>query len=77
VSSAGDYGDNGFLEEHSCLIRGRPTRVVVSVHHNPTGKVQALAVLHRPRSSVLLFSRLMAEKFAGTPVAEYFLTSES
>jgi hypothetical protein len=31
---------------------------------------------HRPRSSVLLFSRLMGENFAGTPVAECFLTSE-
>ena len=76
-SFAGDYGDNGFLEEYSCLIRGRPTRVIVSVHRNAAGKAHALAVLHRPRSSVLLFSRLMGEKFAGTPVAEYFLTSES
>jgi len=33
-------------------------------------------VLHRPRSSVLLFSRLMGEKFAGTPTAEFFLTGE-
>ena len=76
-SFAGDYGDNGFLEEYSCLIRGRPTRVIVSAHRNAAGQAQALAVLHRPRSSVLLFSRLMAEKFAGTPVAEYFRTSES
>jgi hypothetical protein len=76
-SFAGDYGDNGFLEEYSCLIRGQPTRVIVSVHRNAAGKGQALAVLHRPRSSVLLFSRLMGEKYAGTPVAEYFLARGS
>jgi len=76
-SYAGDYGANGFLEEYSCLIRGRPTRVIVSVHRNAAGKAQQLAVLHRPRSSVLLFSRLMGEKFAGTPIAQYFITGES
>lgn len=76
-SFAGDYGNNGFLEEYSCVIRGRPTRVIVSVHRNAAGKAQALAVLHRPRSSVLLFSRLMGEKLAGTQPAEYFLASES
>ena len=76
-SFAGDYGDNGFLEEYSCLIRGRPTRVIVSVHRNAAGKAQQLAVLHRPRSSVLLFSRLMGGKFAGTPIAEYFITGQS
>ena len=76
-SYVGDYGDNGFLEEYSCLIRGRPTRVLVSVHRNGAGKAQQLVVLHRPRSSVLFFSRLMGEKFAGTPIAQYFITDES
>jgi len=27
---------------------------------------------YRPRSSLLLFSRLLGEKFAGTPIAEHF-----
>lgn len=62
--------------EYSCLIQGQPTRVIVSVHRNAAGQAQELAVLHRPRSSVLLFSRLMGEKFAGTPTAEFFLTGE-
>ena len=30
---------------------------------------------HRPRSSVLLFSRLMGEKFADTAIGEHFITS--
>jgi hypothetical protein len=76
-SFAGDYGDNGYLEQYTCKIHGEPTRVVVTVARNAAGKAQQLAVLHRPRSSVLLFSRLMGEKYAGTPLAQYFITSES
>jgi hypothetical protein len=44
---------------------------------NAAGKAQHLAVLHRPRSSVLLFSRLMGKRYTGTPLAQYFITSES
>jgi hypothetical protein len=76
-SFVGDYGDNGYLEQYTCKIRGEPTRVVVTVARNAAGKAQHLAVLHRPRSSVLLFSRLMGEKYAGTSLAQYFITSES
>lgn len=76
-SFVGDYGDNGYLEEYTCQIRGEPTRVVVVVKRNAAGKAQHIAVLHRPRNSLLLFSRLMGEKYAGTPLAEYFITNES
>lgn len=74
---AGNYGDNGFLEEYSCQIHGEPTRVVVTVHRNAAGKAQRLVVNHRPRSSVLLFARVLGEKYAGTPLAKYFVTGES
>ena len=73
----GNYGDNGFLEDYTCKIHGEPTSVVVTVTRNAAGKAQKLVVNHRPRSSVLLFARLMGEKFAGTPLAKYFITSES
>ncbi len=73
----GDYGDNGFIEEYTCLLKGEPTRVVVTVTRNATGKAQHLVVNHRPRSSVMLFARVMGEKYAGTPLAEYFITNES
>ncbi len=73
----GDYGDNGFLEDYTCKIRGEPTSVIVTVARNAAGKAQHLVVNHRPRSSVLLFARLMGEKFAGTPLAKYFITGES
>ena len=73
----GDYGDKGFLEEYTCLIQGAPTSVVVTVHRNVAGKAQHLVVNHRPRSSVLLFARLMGEKYAGTHLAKYFIAGES
>jgi hypothetical protein len=70
---AGEYGDSGFLEDYASAVKGQPIGVVVVVNRNSAGKTQRLVVLHRPRSSLLLFSRLMHEKFAGTPIAEHFL----
>ena len=75
-SYTGDFGDNEFIEEYTCLIRGEATRVVVTVARNAEGKTQHLVVNHRPRSSVLLFARLMGEQFAGTPIADVFIKSE-
>lgn len=74
---AGDYGDNGFLEDYTCQIHGEPTSVVVTVTRNAAGNAQHIVVNHRPRSSVLLFARLMGEKFAGTDLGQYFITSKS
>ena len=73
-SFTGDYGDNGFIEEYTCQLRGEPTSVVVTVTRNAEGKAQHIVVNHRPRSSVMLFARLMGEKFAGTPLAKFFIT---
>ena len=72
----GNYGDNGFLEEYTCQIKGEPTRVVVTVHRNAAEKAQHLVVNHRPRSSVLLFARAMGKKYAGSSLAKYFITTE-
>ncbi|TDW90532.1 hypothetical protein EV137_4352 [Kribbella pratensis] len=74
---AGEYGDNGFLEDYATAVKGQPLGVVVVVNLNTVGKTQRLVVLHRPRGSLLLFSRLMHEKFAGTPIAHHFLATES
>jgi len=74
---AGDCGADGFLEDYSAAVQGEPLGVVVVVTRNDAGNAQHLVVLHRPRSSLLLFSRLMHEKFAGTPNAEHFLADES
>jgi len=72
----GDYGDKGFIEEYTCLIQGAPTKAVVTVTRNAAGKAQRIVVNHRPRSSVMLFARIMGEKYAGTPLAKYFITSD-
>ena len=72
----GSYGDNGFLEEYTTPIKGEPTGVVVRVSFNSAGKAEHLVVNHRPRSSLLLFSRLMGEKFAHTAIGKHFITNE-
>jgi hypothetical protein len=41
------------------------------------GQTQHVVASYRPRSSLLLFSRLLGEKFAGTPITEHFAASES
>ena len=73
----GDYGDDGFLEDYTSQVQGEPISVIVTVTRNATGKAQHIVVNHRPRNSLLLFSRLMHEKFAGTPLAEHFLANQS
>ena len=73
----GDYGDDGFLEDYASQVQGEPISVIVTVTRNAAGKAQHIVVNHRPRNSLLLFSRLMHEKFAGTPIAEHFLDGES
>ncbi|MFK4150320.1 hypothetical protein [Streptomyces sp. NPDC004065] len=70
----GDFGENGFLEIYESSVQGEPVKVVVTVTRNAAGQAQSLAVLHRPRNALLLFSRLMHEQFAGTPLAEHFLS---
>lgn len=76
VTFAGDYGANGFLELYVTQVRGEPTGVVVTVTSNAAGEAQHVVVNHRPRSSVLLVSRLLGEAFAGTPLAKHFLASK-
>src|SRR5271165_6644638 len=69
----GNYGDDGFLEEYTCCIQGEPTSVVVTVKRNAAGKAQHIVVNHRPRSSVLLFARLMGKTYAGAAFEKYFI----
>jgi hypothetical protein len=69
---AGPYGDNGFLEDYVAEVAGHPLGCVVLVTRNAAGQTQHVVASYRPRTSLLLFSRLLAEKFAGTPIAEHF-----
>jgi len=73
---AGPYGDNGFLEDYVAKVNGEPIGCVVLVTRNAAGQTHVVAS-YRPLRSLLLFSRLLREKFAGTPIAEHFAASES
>jgi hypothetical protein len=74
---AGPCGKNGFLEDYVAEVRGEPIGCVVLVTRNAAGQTQHVVAGYRPRSSLLLLSRLLREKFAGTPYAEHFAPSES
>ena len=74
---AGPYGEHGWLEDYTAQVRGEPIGCAVLVTRNPAGQTQHVAANYRPRSSLLLLSRLVGEKVAGTPYAKYFVASES
>ena len=69
---AGPVGDYGFVEDYTTEVRGVHTNVVVWVTFNAAGQTRQVVVNHRPRSALLSFSRLMLEKFAGTPLAKHW-----
>ena len=74
---AGPYGENGFLEDYIARVRGEPIGNVTVVTRNAAGQAQHVVGNYRPRSTLLLLSRLIGEKFAGTPIGEHFATSDS
>lgn len=74
---AGPCGANGFLEDYIAEVRGEPIGCVVLVTRNAAGQTQHVVAGYRPRNSLLLLSRLLGERFAGTPLAKHFITSES
>jgi hypothetical protein len=73
----GPYGDNGWLEDHTAGVQGEPISNFTVVTRNAAGQTQHVVGNYRPRSTLLLLSRLIGEKLAGTPYAEHFLAGES
>ena len=73
----GPVGDNGLLEDYTAQVRGEPISTVVLVTRNTAGQTQHIVANYRPRSSLLLLSRLVGEKLADTPYGEHFVASES
>jgi len=74
---AGPYVDNGFLEDYIAQVRGEPIACVVLVTSNAAGQTQNIVASYRPRSSLLLLSRLMHEKLAGMLYGEQFAAGDS
>lgn len=72
---AGSYGEDGFLEDYTASVRGKPLGNVVLITRNPAGQAQHVVVNYRPRSNMLLLSRLIGAHFAGTPYGKHFATS--
>ena len=74
---AGPWGDNSFIEDYTAEVRGRPLGCFHLVTFNADGQTQHVAAHYRPLSSLMFFSRLLRETFAGTPYAERFLAGEA
>jgi len=72
---AGPYRDNDWVEDYISQVSGEPLGCVVLITRNAAGRTKHIAAGYRPRSSLLVFSRLLAEKFAGTPFHKHFATS--
>jgi hypothetical protein len=74
---AGPWGDNGFIEDYTAEVRGRPLGCFHLVTFNGDGQTQHIAAHYRPLSSLMFFSLLLRERLAGTPYSEHFLAGEA
>jgi hypothetical protein len=70
--SVGPYGQDGWIEDYTAGVRGQPTGNITLITHNAAGQAQRIVGNYRPRSTLLLVSRLMGERFAGTPIGGHF-----
>jgi hypothetical protein len=77
VNFAGPWGDNGFVEDYTAEVDGRPLGCLHLITFNADGQTQHIAAHYRPLSSGMFFSRLLRERLAGTPCAEHFLHGEA
>jgi hypothetical protein len=72
---AGPWHGDVWVEDYIAQVRAKPLGCVVVVTRNAAGETQQIAASYRPRSSLLLFSRLLGEKFADAPYGKQFATS--
>jgi hypothetical protein len=75
--SVGPFSGNGWFEDYTAGVHGEPIKNLTVVTRNVAGQTQHIVGNYRPRSTLLLLSRLIGEKFAGTPISEHFLVSDS
>ena len=73
--AVGPFGDNGWFEDYTAGIRGEPIKNYTIVTRNAAGQTQRVVGNYRPRSTLLLLSRLVGDHFAGTPYGAHFATS--
>ena len=77
VNFAGPWGEDSFIEDYTAEVGGRPLGCLHLVTFNADGQAQHIAAHYRPLSSLMVFSRLLRERLAGTPYAEHFLAGEA
>jgi hypothetical protein len=75
--SVGPYGDNGWIEEYVAEVHGEPLGCVVLVKRNDAGQTQHVVASYRPRTTVAYFAGLLAQKFAGSALADHFDSGKS
>jgi hypothetical protein len=73
---AGNFGENGFMEDYTAWFGEEPVGNVVLVTRNSAGQAQQIVANYRPRSTLLRLSRLIGEQLAGSPYAEHFATGD-
>ena len=71
----GPYGENGWMEDYTAGVQGEPIKNVTLVTSDAAGQTRHVVGNYRPRSTLLVLSRLLGEKFAGTPIVVHFLAS--
>ena len=74
--AVGPFGDHGWYEDYTAGVRGEPIKNFTVVTRDAAGQTQRVVGNYRPRSALLLLSRLLGEKFAVTPYGGHFLASE-
>jgi hypothetical protein len=67
---------NVFLEDYTARVQGQPIGNLVQITFNDAGETQHIVGNYRPRSSLLVLSRLIGEHFAGNPFGHHFATGE-
>ncbi len=70
---AGPYRETGWIEDYNARVHGHPIAGVILITRDGEGNTRHVAANYRPRSSLLLLSKLTGEKLAGTPYARFFL----
>ena len=71
---AGPYREHDWIEDYNAQVQGEPIAAAILVRRDAAGRTTHVAANYRPRSSLLLMSRLIGEKLDGTPYARFFLT---
>jgi hypothetical protein len=72
---AGPYGENGFIEDYTAQVRGEQLGNVVLITRNSAGQAQHIVANYRPRTTLLLVSRLVGEHFVDTPYGDHFASN--